>query len=88
MMAFMVRPPPISLRIRSAEVTAQARELLRRLDEKDLLRCKRKWQGFKALIAIREMRSNAVKLESADHRWLAEVKSIETTLQKIIDRAR
>jgi hypothetical protein len=84
----MVRPPPISLRIRNAEITAQARQLLRRLDEKDLLRRKVKWQGLKALIAIREMRSNAVKLNSVDHRWLAEVKLIETTLQKIIDKAR
>ena len=84
----MVRPPPISLRIRNAEVTARARQLLRRLDEKDLLRRKVKWQGLKALIAIREMRSNAVKLESVDYRWLADVKSIETTLQKIVDKAR
>ena len=77
----MVRPAPISLRIRNAEVTARARQLLRRLDEKDLLRRRVKWQELKALIAVREMRNNAVKL--ADYRWLEEVKSIETILQKI-----
>jgi hypothetical protein len=82
----MVRP--ISLRIRHNEVTARARELLRRLDEKDRLRRNVKWQGLKALVAIREMRSVAVKLESADHRWLADVRTIEVTLQKIINRAR
>jgi hypothetical protein len=84
----MVRPAPISLRIRNAEIAARARQLLRRLDEKDLLRRNVKWQGLKALIAIREMRTAAVKLESADHRWLADVKLIETILQKIVDKAR
>ena len=84
----MVRPPPISLRLRNAEVTARARQLLRTLNEKDLLRRRVKWQALKALIAVREMRSNAVQLESADYRWLADVKSIETALQKIVDKAR
>jgi hypothetical protein len=79
----MVRPAPISLRIRNAEITARARQLLRSLDEKDRLRRCVKFQALKALIAVREMRSNAVKLKSADHYWLAEVKSIETILQKI-----
>ena len=65
------RPDPISLRIRSAEATSCARQLLRRLDEKDLLQRRVKWQALKALIAVREMRSNAVKLKSADGRWLA-----------------
>lgn len=82
----MVRPAPISLRIRNAEVSAQARQLLRRLDEKDLLRRRVKWQAVKALIAVREMRSNAVKLKCADDRWLAEVKSIEMILQKIFSK--
>jgi hypothetical protein len=79
---------PISLRIRNAEVTARALRLLRRLDEKDRLRRCVKSQALKALIAVREVRSNVMKLESADSHWLAEVKSIETTLQKIIDRGR
>jgi len=83
----MVRPAPISLRIRSAEATARARQLLRRFDEKDLLRRRVKWQALKALIAVREMRRNAVKLKSADDRWLTEVKSIETMLQKIFSKA-
>jgi hypothetical protein len=84
----MVRPAPISLRIRNAEITARARQLLRRLDEKDLLRRNVKWQGLKALIAVREMRSNAVKLKSADDRWLADVKLIETILEKMVNKAR
>jgi hypothetical protein len=77
---FMVKP--ISLRIRSADAAARARELLRSLDEKDQLRRNVKHQSLKALIAVREMRSNAVKLE-VDRRWLAEVQSIETMLQKL-----
>jgi hypothetical protein len=84
----MVRPAPISLRIRSAEITARARQLLRSLDEKDLLRRRVKFQALKALIATRAMRDNAVKLKSADDQWSAEVKLIETTLQKIVDKAR
>jgi hypothetical protein len=75
------RPPPISLRLRSREATARARELLRSLDEKDQLRRNVKHQSLKALIAVREMRSNAVKLD-VDRRWLAEVQTIEATLQK------
>jgi hypothetical protein len=74
---------PISLRIRNAEAIVRARQLLRSLDEKDRLRRCVKFQALKALIAVREMRSNAVKLKSADHYWLAEVKSIEIILQKI-----
>jgi hypothetical protein len=77
---------PISLRIRSAEATARARQLLRNLDEKNQLRRNVKWQALKALIAVREMRSNAVELKSADYRWLAEVKSIETMLLKFSKR--
>jgi hypothetical protein len=77
---------PISLRIRSAEATARARQLLRNLDEKIQLRRNVKWQALKALISVREMRSNAVELKSADYRWLAEVKSIETMLLKFSKR--
>jgi hypothetical protein len=76
---------PISLRIRSAEATARARELLRSLDEKDQLRRNVKHQSLKALIVVREMRSNAVKLE-VDRRWLADIQAIETTLLKIKNR--
>jgi hypothetical protein len=72
---------PISLRIRSSEATAKARALLRALDEKDELRRRVRFQAVKALIAVREMRSNAVKLD-VDRRWLAEVQTIEATLQK------
>jgi hypothetical protein len=79
----VTRPPPISLRIRASEATARACELLRSLDEKDQLRRNVKWQALKALIAVRAMRSAAVKLESADHRWLADIQAIETTLLKI-----
>ena len=78
---------PISLRTRSAVAIANARILLRSLDEKDQLRRNIKHNALKGLIAVREMRSNAVKLKSADWRWLEEVKSIETILQKIIDKA-
>jgi hypothetical protein len=76
---------PISLRIRAHEATNRARELLRSLDEKDQLRRNVKHQSLKALIAVREMRSNAVKLE-VDRRWLADIQAIETTLLKIKNR--
>jgi hypothetical protein len=77
---------PISLRIRNAEVTARARQVLRDLNEKDRLRRSVKWQALKALVAVREIRADAVKLESADPRWLADVRLIETTLQKIVSK--
>ena len=87
----MVRPPPISLRIRNAEVTDRARKLLRRLDAEDLVRRRVKWQAQKALIAIREMRSlarpKAEKMSYSERkRWQAEYEQSQSFLQRIIDR--
>lgn len=77
----MVRP--ISLRIRASEVTADARRLLRRLDEKDRLQRRIKWMALKALISVGEMRRDAATLKSGDRRWHAEVKVIESILSRI-----
>jgi hypothetical protein len=84
----MVKVTPISLRIRHAEVTARARQILRDLDEKDRLRRRVKWQAMKAVVALREMRSAAAPqlrtMSSSDSkRWLAEVTSMEAKLLRI-----
>ncbi|MGB7618825.1 MAG: hypothetical protein WBM06_17875 [Pseudolabrys sp.] len=87
----MVRPPPISLRIRSAEVTDRARKLLRRLDEADLLQRRVKWQAAKALAIICEMNSLAgPKLrsmsQSARKCWDSEYRMIKQVLKRICER--
>jgi hypothetical protein len=87
----MVKPPPISLRIRHSEVTARARQLLRRLDAADLLQKKIKWQATKALAAICEMNSLAApKLRSLSdsdrRRWEVERRMIEQVLKRIAQR--
>ena len=84
----MVRPAPISLRIRGAEVTDRARKLLRRLEEEDRLQRRVKWQAMKAIVSIREMRTVAApklrSMYSSDRdRWQAECKQAETILLKI-----
>jgi hypothetical protein len=75
---------PISLRIRSAEATRKARELLSKLDERDRLRCRMRWFATKALVSIHELHRDAAKLD----RWQAEIELVETTLQKISKASR
>jgi hypothetical protein len=82
------RPPPISLRIRSAEATDRARKLLRRLDEDDRLQRRVRWLAMKAIVSIREMNGVAApKLRSmyaSDRdRWQAQSKLAESILLKI-----
>jgi hypothetical protein len=82
---------PISLRIRSVEATARARQLLRRLDEDDRLQRRVRWLAMKAIVSIREMKSVAApKLESMyatdRDRWQAECKKVESILLKISKR--
>lgn len=89
--AFMTRPAPISLRIRSAEATHQARAILKRLNEADLLQRRVRWAAVKALVAIREMNSVAVpklkSMRSIDReQWRAEFQLIESKLEKICKR--
>lgn len=84
----MVKPSPISLRIRNAEITHRARQVLRRLDEADRLQRRVKWQAQKALIAIHEMDSVAApKLRSMPQsdrkRWEAEFQVVEQILKRI-----
>jgi hypothetical protein len=87
--ALMVnRPPPISLRIRSAEATDRARKLLRRLDEDDRLQRRVRWLAMKAIVSIREMNSVAApKLRSMyatdRDRWQSQSKLAESILLKI-----
>lgn len=77
------RPPPISLRIRSAEASQLARGLLLRLSEEEL-----QWQATKASISISEMASiAAAKLDQMSardrDRWRAECKQVQAFLEKI-----
>jgi hypothetical protein len=88
---FMVRPPPISLRLRSAEITRSAHRLLRRLDADDLVRRRIRWQAQKALIAIHEMVSLAgpktEKMSYSERKsWQAELNQAQAFLKKIKDR--
>ena len=77
-------PRPISLRIRSREVTANARRLLRRLDAEAAARRHFKHFAAKAFLAASELRSALEKLTPSDRaRWQAEIMRIEATLLKI-----
>jgi hypothetical protein len=87
----MKRPAPISLRIRNATATVHARQLLRRLDQADLLQRRVKWQAAKALLAVREMDAVAApKLRSAFEidrkRWESECRTIKQILERIGQR--
>jgi hypothetical protein len=87
----MVKPPPISLRIRSTEATGAARRLLRELDRADLLQRRVKLQAGKALAAIYEMKSVAEpKLRSMSRsnseRWNADFYKVTEILSRIIAR--
>ena len=82
------RPPPISLRLRHAEVTQRARALLHRLAEDDRLQRRIRWQATKALIATREMAALAAnrvaKMSPGERaRWQTECKQFESFLKKI-----
>jgi hypothetical protein len=84
---------PISLRIRWAESNARARQILRRVDEKERLQRRVKWLAMKAVVSIREMRTEATKLNQLKRRagwtpksdadWQAEVLRVESILLKI-----
>jgi hypothetical protein len=89
---------PISLRIRAAESNARARQILRRVDEKERLQRRVKWLAMKAVVSIREMRTDATKLNllnrragwsppksgpKSDDDWQAEVQRVESILLKI-----
>jgi hypothetical protein len=91
MLLSVKRPAPISLRIRSAEATVRARQLLRRLDEDDRLQRRVRWQAMKAMIAVRAMSGVASPklrsmLSSDRHCWEADIKRIELILLKISKR--
>jgi hypothetical protein len=87
----MVKPPPISLRIRSAEATRHARELLQRLDEADHLQRRVKLQAAKALVAVRAMNSLAtpkvrsMSRSNCEH-WSSDVRKVEAILTLISQR--
>ena len=85
----MVRqPPPISLRIRTAEANSRAWKVLGRLDEADRLQRRVRWLAMKAVVSVREMGSVAApklrSMYSTDRaRWQAECKLAESILLKI-----
>jgi len=84
-------PRPISLKLSSAEITANARKLLRRLDADEQLRRRVMWQATKALVAISEMRSlaapqvNAMRPGDRD-KWSAQLETVKQFLERIADR--
>jgi len=81
------QPAPISLRIRSAEATSRARQILRRLEEDDRLQRRVRWLALKAILSIREMNRVATprlrSMASNRDRWQVEYKLVETILLKI-----
>jgi hypothetical protein len=78
----MVRP--ISLRLRSNEVTVRARRLLRRLDAEATAKRLFKHHAAKSFLAVSELRSALDKLAPEDRaRWAAEVEHIKSSLLKI-----
>jgi len=84
----MVRPAPISLRIRAAEVNARARKILRERDEDDRLKRRVRWLAMKAIVSVREMNSVAAPklrsmLPSDRDRWDVEYQLVESILLKI-----
>jgi len=76
----MKTPAPISLRIRNAEATKQARDLLRRLDEKDRQRRRVRFLAAKSLVSITELR------RIAGPHWQKECEQLEFSLRKISER--
>lgn len=79
MLALMVRP--ISLRFRHAEVTANARRLLRRLEAEVTARNRFKNRAAAAYLAASELRSAVEELTPSDRaRWQDEIRRIESTL--------
>ena len=75
---------PISLRFRHAEVTADARRLLRRLDAEATARRRFKHRAAKAFLAASELHSALEELTPSDRaQWQDEIKRIEATLLKI-----
>jgi hypothetical protein len=84
----MVRPDPISLRIRSAEVNYRARKLLRRLDDENRLQRRVRWLAMKAMVCIRELNALAApKLKSMyasdRNRWQSEYEQVKAVLLRI-----
>lgn len=88
----MVRqPPPISLRIRSAEATYRARQILQRLNEQERLQRRVRIWAVRATLALYEMNSIAgPKLESMSPgdrgRWQTDYKRMSSILLKISKR--
>jgi hypothetical protein len=84
----MVRPPPISLRIRrNAAATSSARKLLRRLDNNDHLQRRVRWQAMKAVVSIREMMSIAAMLPAGDSvSWRRQFEQVQSLLEKVAKR--
>ena len=82
------RLPPISLRLRSAESTRRARELLHRLAEDELRQRRIKWRATKCLIELKAMSAAAAAqvekmLPSERTRWETECKKFASFLEKI-----
>jgi len=87
----MVRPAPISLKLRPDEVTARARVVLHRLDDDLRLQNSVKLLAMKAYVLINKMNAVAEPrlklLATSDRgRWQTEIKLVESILLKISKR--
>jgi hypothetical protein len=82
---------PISLRLRASEATADARKLLRRLDENDRLQRRAKWHAVRALVELQKLRTVArpalKSLFTSDAaRWESDCARVEQILRRISER--
>jgi hypothetical protein len=81
----MVKPPPISLRIRSSEASRSASKVLRRLEDADRVQRRVKWQAAKAMISIREMLRIAATLPGGDSGvWRRKFEDVQSLLEKVV----
>jgi len=62
----MVKPAPISLRLRAREVNARAYEVLRRLNEQDRQQRRVRFLAMKALVLIQQMQTEVRSMSAAD----------------------
>jgi hypothetical protein len=81
----MVKPAPVSLKIRAREINAHARRVL----ENDLAQRRTRAQAVRALAAVYAMRTSAQarlrSLHSGDRdSWESKLRLLETILSRII----
>jgi hypothetical protein len=80
----VVKPAPISLKIRAAVVNARAYEVLARLNEEDRQRRRVRFLATKALISVMEMQTEVRSMSAADRgRFELNCKLARSVLRRI-----